>query len=192
MSKLSIRPVRLPDDEAAILSFITALQTYESGFEPNRRRDPGFAADHWRAAQKRAADHHGVMLVAEREGQLAGWAFAYEEAGDVFVAEPERRHGFLAEIYVVPEARGTGLGRALIEGCEAWSMARGHKLLTINVLARNARAIRAYEGAGYAPYTVNAAALSLRPSLQSISKIVACGKAFLTVIRQSPPAFLPA
>ena len=27
-------------------------------------------------------------------------------------------------------------------------------LLTIGVLAKNARAVRAYEGAGYAPYTV--------------------------------------
>ncbi len=54
---------------------------------------------------------------------------------------------------MTPEARGKGLGRALIEGCEAWSRGRGHRLLTIGVLANNARAIRAYEGAGYAPYT---------------------------------------
>ena len=46
-------------------------------------------------------------------------------------------HGFLAELYVVPEARGKGLGRALIEGCEAWARGRGHKLLQVGVLAQN-------------------------------------------------------
>jgi len=71
----------------------------------------------------------------------------------VFVIEAERKHGFLAELYVMPQARGKGLGRALIEGCEAWARSRGHKLLTVGVLARNSSAIRAYEGSGYAPYS---------------------------------------
>lgn len=156
---MTIRQARLPADEPAILSFINGLQDYEAAFEPNRRRDPDFAAEHWRDAQERCAEKHGVMLIAEDfvpevGAKPVGWAFAYEEHGELFIAEPQRRHGFLAEIFVMPEARGKGLGRALIGACEDWSRARGHQLLTIGVLARNARAIRAYEGAGYAPYTV--------------------------------------
>ena len=92
------------------------------------------------------------MLIAEDGNQPAGWAFAYDETTEVFVVEAERSHGFLAELYVIPRARGKGLGRALIEGCEAWARSRGHKLLTVGVLAKNPSAIRAYEGAGYAPY----------------------------------------
>jgi GNAT superfamily N-acetyltransferase len=70
------------------------------------------------------------------------------------VVEAERRHGFLAELYVVPQARGKGLGRALIEGCETWARGRGHKLLQVGVLARNGRAIRSYEGADYTAYGI--------------------------------------
>jgi GNAT superfamily N-acetyltransferase len=156
---MTVRDARLPQDEPAILSFITGLQDYEAAFEPNRRRDPAFAADHWRDAQHRCAEKHGAMFIAEdfvpvAGGNPVGWAFAYEEHGELFVTEPQRRHGFLAEIFVMPEARGKGLGKALIEACEAWARGRGHALLTINVLARNARAIRSYEGSGYAPYTV--------------------------------------
>ncbi len=154
MGNAAIREVRLPRDEPAILGFISGLQDYEAAFEPNRRRDPDFPADHWRDAQHRCAQRHGIFLIAEQDGAAVGWAFAYEEHGELFVAAPERRHGFLAEIYVHPQARGLGHGRALIEGVEAWSRGRGHALLTINVLAQNARAIRAYEGAGYAPYTM--------------------------------------
>jgi GNAT superfamily N-acetyltransferase len=151
---MTVRDARLPQDEPAILSFIAGLQDYEAAFEPNRRRDPAFAADHWRDAQERCAQKHGTMVIAEDGGNPVGWAFAYEEHGELFITEPERRHGFLAEIFVMPQARGKRLGRALMEACEAWSRGRGHTLLTIGVLARNARAIRAYEGSGYTPYTL--------------------------------------
>ena len=151
---MTVRPLRLPEDEPAVLAFIQGLQDYELGFEANRRKDPAFAADHWRNAQHRCAEKHGAMFIAEQGGKPVGWAFAYEEHGELFVAEPERRHGYLAEIYVVPGARGAGHGKALIQACEAWSRERGHKLLMIGVLAKNASAIRAYESAGYAPYSI--------------------------------------
>jgi len=147
-----IRDARLPQDEPAILAFINGLQDYEAAFEPDRRRDPDFAVEHWRDLQHRCAEKHGIMLIAEDEGKPVGWAFAHDEKAEIFVVEPERTHGFLAELYVLPQARGKGLGRALIAGCETWARERGHRLLTVGVLARNPMAIRAYEGAGYAPY----------------------------------------
>ena len=151
---MTVRDARLPQDEPAILSFINGLQDYEAVFEPNRRRDPDFAADHWRDVQDTCAEKHGSMFIAEDAGKPVGWAFAYEMHGELFITEPERRHGFIAELYVVPAARGAGHGRALIAACEDWSRARGHRLITIGVLSGNARALRAYEGAGYAPYTI--------------------------------------
>ena len=151
-STTNIREVRLPQDEPAILSFINGLQDYEAAFEPDRRRDPNFAADHWRDLQHRCAEKHGIMLIAELSAKAVGWAFAHDEKAEVFVVEPERTHGFLAELFLLPEARGKGLGRALIEGCEAWARERGHRLLTVGVLAKNPTAIRAYEGVGYSPY----------------------------------------
>lgn len=150
---MSIREAVLPADEPAILSFITGLQDYEAAFEPDRRRDPGFAAEHWRELQHRCAENHGVFLIAEEAGKPVGWAFAHDTPGQLFVVEPERRHGSLAELYVLPQARGQGHGRALILACEEWARARGHKLMTVGVLSKNARALRSYEGAGFAPYT---------------------------------------
>ena len=149
-----IRDARLPQDELAILGFINGLQDYEAAFEPDRRRDPDFAVEHWRELQHRCAEKHGVMLIAEDGGKAVGWAFAHDQNAELFVVAPERHHGFLAELYVAPEARGKGLGRALIEGCEAWARTRGHKLLQVGVLARNGRAIRSYEGAGYTAYGI--------------------------------------
>lgn len=151
---MTVRDARLPRDEPAILSYIRQLQDYEAQFEPNRRRDAGFAADHWRDVQHACAEKHGTMFIAEQDGDPVGWAFAYEEHGELFIREPDRRHGFLAEIYVELPARRAGHGKALIAACEGWSKGRGHSLMTIGVLAGNQGAIRAYEGAGYAPYTM--------------------------------------
>jgi GNAT superfamily N-acetyltransferase len=155
MGNATIREARLPQDEPAILSFITGLQDFEAAFEPDRRRDPDFAADHWRDLQHRCAEKHGIILIAEEAGAPLGWAFAHDQNAELFVVEPERRHGYLAELYVVPQARGKGLGRALIEGCEVWPRECGHRLLMVGVLAKNPGAIRAYEGAGYAPYGIS-------------------------------------
>jgi GNAT superfamily N-acetyltransferase len=129
------------------------LQDYEAAFEPDRRRDPNFAVEHWRDLQHRCAEQHGIMLIAEdfvpEVGvKPVGWAFAHDTPGHLFVVEPERRHGSLAELFVAPQARGKGHGRALIGACEDWARERGHKLLTLGVLVKNARAIRSYEGAG--------------------------------------------
>lgn len=151
---MSVREVRLADDEPAILAFLHGLQDYEAAFEPDRRRDPAWAVEHWREVQHRCAERHGVMLIAEDDaGQKVGWAFAHDERNELFVIEAERHHGLLAELYVMPQARGQGHGKALIEACADWAKGRGHKLLTVGVLAKNASAIRAYEGTGFAPYT---------------------------------------
>jgi GNAT superfamily N-acetyltransferase len=151
---ISIRQARLPADEPAILSFIAGLQDYESVFEPDRRRDVDYVVEHWRELQHRCAERHGIFLLAEEDEKPVGWAFAHDVPGHLFVLEHERRHGNLAELYVVPQARGRGHGRGLIAGCEAWALERGHKLLTVGVLSANARAIRSYEGTGYLPYTL--------------------------------------
>jgi GNAT superfamily N-acetyltransferase len=150
----TIREIRLPDDEPAILSFLHGLQDYEAEFEPNRRRDPEWAVEHWREAQHRCAERHGIMLIAEDGGKPVGWAFAHDARGELFVIEAERNHGFLAELFVIREARGKGHGRALMDGCADWARQRGHKVLMVGVQSPNALAIRSYEGAGFAPYAL--------------------------------------
>lgn len=150
---MTIRAVRLPDDEPAILSFIWGLQRFENGFEPNRRLDPGFAAEHWADVQRQAAAR-GALFVAQEAGKPVGWVFVVEETGDLFVRESERRHGFVAELFVEPGARGQGHGRALIAACEDWTRRRGMAVLIIGVLTGNDKAAAVYRRDGFAPYNL--------------------------------------
>jgi GNAT superfamily N-acetyltransferase len=151
---MTIRAARLPDDEPAIHSFIWGLQKFENVFEANRRLDPAFAAEHWPVMKARAAER-GAIFIAEAAGKPVGWALVLDEPGDVFVERIERRHGFIAELFVEEAARGQGHGRALIGACEDWTRGRGVKVLIINVLARNDKAAAVYGRGGFAPYNLN-------------------------------------
>ena len=51
-------------------------------------------------------------------------------------------------MWVAPEARGSGLARALIDGVVAWAAAQGRTTFLM-VRADNERARRAYERAGF-------------------------------------------
>jgi GNAT superfamily N-acetyltransferase len=74
--------------------------------------------------------HHQV-LVAERNGRPVGFA----------AVEGNR----LEQLYVEPEAIGTGVGRPLLDAVKA-----GHPTgLSLYVFARNDRARRFYEAAGF-------------------------------------------
>jgi len=150
---MTIRAVRLPDDEPAILSFIWGLQKFENAFEPNRRLDPGFADQHWADVRRQAAERGG-FFIAEADGRAVGWAFVVEEAGDLFVKQSERRYGFVAELFVEASARGQGHGRALIAACEDWSRRRGMTVLIIGVLTGNDKAAAVYQRDGFAPYNL--------------------------------------
>ena len=155
MSTFQIREARLPVDKPAILQFIFALQVHEHSFELNRRIDAQVAEEHYAVLIPHVAEHNGQVLIAEDEaGHIIGWAAFYEDGGDVFIHAEERRHGFLAELYVVETARGAGVGRALIAACEDWARGRGLTSLRIGLLARNADALKVYERSGYAPYTL--------------------------------------
>jgi GNAT superfamily N-acetyltransferase len=155
MSTTSIREARLADDKPAILEFIFALQLHERAFEPNRRIDPQVAEEHYAVLIPHVAKHNGKILVAEDEAAHAvGWAAFHEEEGGVFILAEERKHGFLAELYVVEAARGGGVGRALIAACEDWARGRGLVSLRIGLSARNADAQKVYERTGYAPYAL--------------------------------------
>ncbi|MBN9546874.1 MAG: GNAT family N-acetyltransferase [Alphaproteobacteria bacterium] len=150
---MTIRAVRLPDDEPAILSFIWGLQKFENAFEPNRRLDPGFAGEHWADVRRQVAQR-GAMFMAEAGGHPVGWVFVVEEVGDLFVKDGERRYGFIAELFVEETARGAGHGRALIAACEDWSRGRGMTNLIIGVLSGNDQAAAVYHRDGFAPYNL--------------------------------------
>lgn len=61
--------------------------------------------------------------------------------------DPSRR--WLLSLWVAPEARGTGTGRALVETLARWATQQGASHLLLEVGAHNTAARRLYERAGF-------------------------------------------
>lgn len=149
---MRVRRALLPEDKPALLGFIMGMQRFEKAIEPDRRVDDNVAEDFYADIVDRVVKKNGRILIAERGGTPIGWAAAIEGENEVYVEAEERTYGYIAELFVTEDMRGQGVGRALIEACEAWSTERGHKVLTIGVLVRNTRAHAVYRSAGFDDY----------------------------------------
>jgi ribosomal protein S18 acetylase RimI-like enzyme len=86
----------------------------------------------------------GVALVAEENGRGAGFVFCV-------LGDRGRRTAHVTDIYVRPEARGTGVGRALLAELVTPARAAGLEHVSLEVLLANHDARRLYERLGFVP-----------------------------------------
>lgn len=86
----------------------------------------------------------GELLGARRDGKLLGYACLYWTFTSLVPAEMV----LMNDLYVVPEARGKGVGRALIEASAAVARARGANHLQWVTAPDNDTAQRLYDSTG--------------------------------------------
>ena len=91
-----------------------------------------------------------MPILAELDGQIGGFA-CVRVVPCVLYAEP---YAELTELYVEPEFRRRGLGRALIAFAEQLAQARGAAGLIIMTGVGNAAAQALYRAVGYDTYAV--------------------------------------
>lgn len=99
----------------------------------------------------RSGDAEALVCVADEGGRVLGQVFVSTRR-DYFTGAP---HGHIEVLTVHPDAQGRGIGRELVARAEAWSRARGHGAMTLNVFARNEAARAVYDRLGYAPETIH-------------------------------------
>lgn len=146
---IQLRPAR-PDDEPVLLELTRRLAL----FQPPawRTREEIIAADHpilVGALRHPSAD--SSIIVAETGGIVAGYVFSTTKQ-DYFTGAD---HAHIEVLTVAEAAEGRGVGRALLEGAEAWARQRGYPHITLNVFAVNERARTIYERSGYGQETVH-------------------------------------
>ena len=149
MPALTVREVRLPDDEPHLVRFIAGLNEFEAAIEPDRAVGDDIAVAWLGDLKKRNVERQGRMLIAERDGVPVGWAMGYVSTQDVIVKSDWRKYGYINELYVEAEARRDGVGSALIASLEEYFRSLDLPYAMIGVLAANHAARGAYERAGY-------------------------------------------
>jgi ribosomal protein S18 acetylase RimI-like enzyme len=91
-----------------------------------------------------------IPLVADLDGKVVGFA-ALRLVPQVFYEGP---YAELTELYVEPEHRRVGAGRALIEHAERLAKEGGAREMLLSVGAKNAEAQGFYRALGYADYAL--------------------------------------
>jgi GNAT superfamily N-acetyltransferase len=153
----TIRPYTQADYDW-VLQCEVDLQEHERAIHDTRLPGLPHTRDYLAMLWEDLAEGHGIMLIAEtpqgeRLGLVAGhivdvpWPMETRES---------TRYGYVSDIFVRPEARGSGLAQALLDAIAARLRAADPTLtrLRVNVLAVNRIACRSYEKAGFTPYEV--------------------------------------
>jgi ribosomal protein S18 acetylase RimI-like enzyme len=86
----------------------------------------------------------GVQFVAEEDGRLAGFATLYFTWGTLVAA----REAVMYDLYVVEDARGSGVAQDLFQACVEESRRRGCKEMVWETAPDNRRAQRFYDKMG--------------------------------------------
>ncbi|WP_336966155.1 GNAT family N-acetyltransferase [Sphingobium aquiterrae] len=137
---LSIR-FAAPDDIDIILGFIRALADYEK-LSSEVRTDRDVLAGHLFGPRPMAE-----VLIAEHDGAPIGFALFFHNFS-TFEGKPGL---YLEDLYVNPEARGLGAGKALLARLAALAVERGCARLEWWVLDWNAPSIAFYKALGARP-----------------------------------------
>lgn len=145
-----------PDDVPAIHSLIRALADYERLLPEMKATEDDLAGALFGAAPRVFCD------VARLDGQAVGFALWFYTFS-TFVG----RHGiWLEDLFVQPERRGSGIGKALLSGLAARCLAENLGRLEWTVLDWNTPSIDFYESLGARPmsdwttYRLDGAALA--------------------------------
>ena len=140
MSGVTIRDAR-PDDLDTILAFIRALADYER-LAHEVKADRDVLARHLFGPRPMAE-----VLIADHDGAAVGFALFFHNFSTF-----EGRPGiYLEDLFVRPEARGLGAGRALLAHLAHLAIERDCARLEWSVLDWNAPAIAVYRAIGAKP-----------------------------------------
>lgn len=135
-----IRPAA-PADVATILRFVCELAEYE-------REPDAVEATEAMLAEALFGDRPAAeAVIAEGEGDAIGFALFFHN----FSTWTGRRGLYLEDLYVTPEARGSGAGRALLAHLAALALDRGCARFEWSVLDWNEPAIGFYRALGAEP-----------------------------------------
>ena len=140
MSNITIRPANI-DDCDTILQFVIDLAVYE------KARNEVLADQSHIRATLFSEEPKAFSLICEIDGQAVGFAVYFYNYSTWL-----GKHGvYLEDLYVAPEQRGSGAGKALLKELARIAVNNNCGRLEWSVLDWNEPAIKFYEAMGAKP-----------------------------------------
>jgi ribosomal protein S18 acetylase RimI-like enzyme len=92
------------------------------------------------------------LLVAEINNELIGSGYARIEDAKPYLRHAQ--HAYLGFMYVLPEHRGKGINKMIIDALATWSASKNITELRLDVYHDNESAIKAYEKCGFTKHMI--------------------------------------
>jgi ribosomal protein S18 acetylase RimI-like enzyme len=142
MIRLTIRKAEPGERDVALVAplFDSYRQFYD--VPPDPRAAAAFIRDRLQAKES-------VIFLAEAGAEGAREPVGFVQLFPSFSSVAACRIWVLNDLFVAPEARGQGVGRALMEAARKHAIHTGAKRLTLETMAENQAAWSLYEDLGY-------------------------------------------
>ncbi|MBQ6186133.1 MAG: GNAT family N-acetyltransferase [Bacteroidales bacterium] len=139
MKAFNIRPAR-PDEAGVVLDLIKQLAVYE-------RCENDVVADEATIRQSLFVERSAEVVLAEEEGMVVGFALFFHNFS-TFVG---RKGMYLEDLFVIPEKRGLGYGKALLKYVAKLAVQRNCGRMEWICLDWNKPSLRIYRSIGAVP-----------------------------------------
>ena len=139
MNTFNIRPAR-PDEAGVVLDFIKKIAEYEKCADE-------VVADEATVYNSLFVEHSAEVVFAEEDGAVVGFALFFHNFS-TFVG---RKGLYLEDLYILPEKRGLGYGKALLKYLARIAVERGCGRMEWICLDWNESALAVYRSIGAVP-----------------------------------------
>jgi len=95
--------------------------------------------------KKAIKNKNGCLFIAEKNGQKIG----YIDGGKKDISYRKSRYFEINDMGVIPEKRGQGIGKLLLQAATKWVKKNGYQRIYINCYAKNKKALSFYQRSGY-------------------------------------------
>jgi GNAT superfamily N-acetyltransferase len=107
---------------------------------------------HYYDIEKMIAAADMEMVVAEAGSEIIGSGYARIENAKPYLQHSQ--HAYLGFMYVLPDHRGKGVNKKIMEALREWSISQNITELRLDVYYPNMAAIQAYEKAGFTRHMI--------------------------------------
>lgn len=147
MENILIRAATIEDLEV-LLYFEQELIKAERPFDPTIKKDPVSYYD----IESFILDDEVDVVVAECNGKVVSSGYVYAKSARDYLDHKE--YAYMGFMYTVPEYRGRGINKRIIERLKTWALSRDLTEMRLTVYSDNQPAIRAYEKVGFSNHLV--------------------------------------
>ena len=142
-------------DDDAVKACIVELQEFERAFEASLPQGEEMVDAYLCVLMDRNAKYAGQILVAEIDSDVVGFAAVQGRVEPEAPDEEQAPHSYVSDLVVLPDHRGRGIGRKLLEHAETLARSAGAASLQISVLSRNESAARLYRNFGFGDFRIH-------------------------------------